>query len=63
MNEPTTHAGGHILYLNISRPQASVGSDYCFTFRSLHNHGNIATEGGPKPGLCPSLISNEFKGS
>ena len=27
--------------------------------RFLHNHGNIATEGDPKPGLCPyTLISN-----
>ena len=25
--------------------------------RFLHNHGNIATEGGPKPILCPTLIS------
>ena len=24
--------------------------------RFLHNHGNIATEGSPKPGLCPSLL-------
>ena len=31
--------------------------------RFLHNHGNIATEGSPKPGLCPTLISNDFKGS
>ena len=31
--------------------------------RFLHNHGNIATEGTPKPGLCPTLISNDFKGS
>ena len=30
--------------------------------RFLHNHGNIATEGSPKPGLCPTLISNDFKG-
>ena len=29
----------------------------------LHSHGNIATEGSPKPGLCPTLISNDFKGS
>ena len=29
--------------------------------RFLHNHGNIATEGSPKPGLCPTLISNDFK--
>ena len=28
----------------------------------LHNHGNIATEGSPKPGLCPTLILNDFKG-
>ena len=27
--------------------------------RFLHNHGNIATEGSPKPGLCPTLISND----
>ena len=27
------------------------------------HHGNIATEGSPKPGLCPTLISNDFKGS
>ena len=26
-------------------------------------HGNIATEGSPKPGLCPTLISNDIKGS
>ena len=31
--------------------------------RFLHNHGNIATEGIPKPGLCPTLFSNDFKGS
>ena len=31
--------------------------------RFLHNHSNIATEGSPKPGLCPTLISNDFKGS
>ena len=31
--------------------------------RFLHNHGNIATEGSRKPGLCPTLISNDFKGS
>ena len=31
--------------------------------RFLHYHGNIATEGSPKPGLCPTLISNDFKGS
>ena len=29
--------------------------------RFLHNHGNIATEGSPKPGQCPTLISNDFK--
>ena len=23
---------------------------------------NIATEGNPKPGLCPTLISHDFKG-
>ena len=31
--------------------------------RFLHNHGNIATEGSPKVRLCPTLISNDFKGS
>ena len=31
--------------------------------RFLHNHGNIATERSPKPGLCPTLISNDFKGA
>ena len=31
--------------------------------RFLHNHGNIATEGSPKPGLCPTLISNDFNSS
>ena len=31
--------------------------------RFLHNHGNISTEGRPKPGLYPTLISNNFKGS
>ena len=32
--------------------------------RFLHNHGNIVTEGIPKPGLCPrpTLIANDFKG-
>ena len=24
--------------------------------RFLHNHGDIATEGSPKSGLCPTLI-------
>ena len=28
--------------------------------RFLHNHGNIATEGSPKPGLCPTLISTHL---
>ena len=28
--------------------------------RFLHNHGNIATEGSPKPGLCPTLISGSL---
>ena len=31
--------------------------------RFVHNHGNIAGEGSPKPGLCPTLISNDFKDS
>ena len=31
--------------------------------RFLHNHGNIATERSMKPGLCPTIISNDFKGS
>ena len=31
--------------------------------RFLHNHGNIATEVSPKPGLCPIIIYNDFKGS
>ena len=31
--------------------------------RFLHNHGNIAPEGSPKPGLRPTLILNDFKGS
>ena len=31
--------------------------------RFLHNHGNIGTEGSPKLGLCPTLISKDFKGS
>ena len=35
-------------------------SEYCFT-SFIHNHGNIATEGSPKPGLCPTLISNDCK--
>ena len=30
--------------------------------RFLHNYGNIATEGSPKPGLCPTFVSND-KGS
>ena len=28
--------------------------------RFLYNHGNIATEGSPKPGLCPTLSSNDL---
>ena len=31
--------------------------------RFLHNRDNMATEGSPKPGICPTLISNDFKGS
>ena len=31
--------------------------------RFLHNHGNVATEGSPKPGLCPTLISNYYNSS
>ena len=31
--------------------------------RFLHNHGNIGTEGSPKPRLCPTLFLNDFKGS
>ena len=31
--------------------------------RFMHNHDNIATEGSPKPGLCPAFISNDFMGS
>ena len=27
--------------------------------RFLHNHGNITTEGSPKPGLCP--INSEYQ--
>ena len=41
----------NILYMNIALR------------RLLHNHGNIATEGSPKPGLCPTLISNDLNGS
>ena len=25
-------------------------------YRPLHNHGNMATEGSPKSGQCPTLI-------
>ena len=28
--------------------------------RSLHNHGNTATERNPTLALCPNLISNDF---
>ena len=28
--------------------------------RFLHNHVIIATEGSPRSGLCPTLISNNF---
>ena len=28
--------------------------------RFLYNHGNIATEGSPKPGLYALLLSNDF---
>ena len=31
--------------------------------RFLNNHGNIATERSPKPGLCSTLIANDFSGS
>ena len=31
--------------------------------RYLQNHGNIATVGSTKTGLCPTLISKDFKGS
>ena len=34
-------------------------SEYCFTSLSAQ-WGNIATEGSPKSGLCPTLISNDF---
>ena len=30
--------------------------------RFLHNHDNIVTERNLKPGLCPTLILNDFKG-
>ena len=40
----------------------TLSSGYCFS-RFLHDHRNIAIEGNPKPGLCPTLISNDFKGS
>ena len=26
----------------------------------LYSHGNIATEGSSKPGLCPTFTSNDF---
>ena len=44
------HSGSFVVYMNI------------VLRRFLHNHGNIATEGSPKPGLRPTLISNDFKG-
>ena len=31
--------------------------------RFLQNRDNIATEGSTKPGICPTLISNDIKGS
>ena len=43
--------GGRYIYMNIALR------------RFLHNHDNIATEGSPKPGVCPTLISNDFQGS
>ena len=30
--------------------------------RFLHNRDNIVTEGSPRPGICPTLTSNDFKG-
>ena len=35
--------------------------EYCFTCRFLHNHGNIATEGNPKPRLWPALTPSSQK--
>ena len=38
-------------------------SEYIALRRFLHNRDNIATEGSPKPKICPTLILNDFKGS
>ena len=47
--QPSTHKT-LIVYMNIALR------------RFLHNQDNIATEGSPKPGLCPTLIVNDFIG-
>ena len=39
---------------------SDTNSDYR---RFLPNHGNVATDGSPEPGLCPTLLSNDFNGS
>ena len=44
-----------IRLLCISGLTLSNSIEYCFTSFSAHS-GNIATEGSPEPGLCPTLI-------
>ena len=34
---------------------------YKLNWARMYNYGNIATEGSPKPGLCPTPISIDFK--
>ena len=44
---------------NTSTSSVNVNIYLC---RFPHNQGNIATDGSPKSGQCPTLISNDFIG-
>ena len=48
---------------NLAKPLTAMHGVNIALRRFLNNHGNIATEESPKPGLCPNLILNDFKGS
>ena len=45
------------LDLSLNHSQGTYIYIYIVLRRFLHNHGNIATDGSPKPGLCPTLLS------
>ena len=40
----------------------NLGTVSEYLCRFLHKHGNIATQGSPKSGLCPMLLSHDFIG-